>query len=113
MKRNVTYPGLREVPVKRCFRCLFSHFQIINGLRRFELQYQGDTELQPIRSYENAALVRLLFRLSSVLNERVSTALPALGFPLHLPLLCSTSACYHTSALTPSSLCSRWHFLLV
>ncbi|RMC06010.1 hypothetical protein DUI87_17555 [Hirundo rustica rustica] len=45
-------------------------YQIINGLRRFELQYQGDTELQPIRSYENAALVRLLFRLSSVLNER-------------------------------------------
>ncbi|KAF4792805.1 Sphingomyelin phosphodiesterase 4 [Turdus rufiventris] len=45
-------------------------YQIINGLRRFELQYQGDTELQPIRSYENAALVRLLFRLSSLLNQR-------------------------------------------
>uniref|UniRef100_A0A803V8W3 Sphingomyelin phosphodiesterase 4 n=1 Tax=Ficedula albicollis TaxID=59894 RepID=A0A803V8W3_FICAL len=45
-------------------------YQIINGLRRFELQYQGDTELQPIRSYENAALVRLLFRLSSLLNHR-------------------------------------------
>ncbi|XP_061866017.1 sphingomyelin phosphodiesterase 4 isoform X2 [Colius striatus] len=45
-------------------------YQIINGLRRFEVQYQGDAELQPIRSYENATLVRLLFRLSSVLNER-------------------------------------------
>ncbi|XP_071672234.1 sphingomyelin phosphodiesterase 4 isoform X3 [Patagioenas fasciata] len=45
-------------------------YQIINGLRRFEVRYQGDTELQPIRSYENATLVRLLFRLSSVLNER-------------------------------------------
>ncbi|XP_032055029.1 sphingomyelin phosphodiesterase 4 isoform X2 [Aythya fuligula] len=45
-------------------------YQMINGLRRFEVQYQGDTELQPIRSYENATLVRLLFRLSSALNER-------------------------------------------
>ncbi|KAF2976296.1 hypothetical protein EK904_002732 [Melospiza melodia maxima] len=37
-------------------------YQIINGLRRFELQYQGDTELQPIRSYENAALEELTFK---------------------------------------------------
>ncbi|XP_030230280.1 sphingomyelin phosphodiesterase 4 isoform X3 [Gadus morhua] len=44
--------------------------QIINGLRRFEIQYQGDPELQPIRSYENAALVRLLYRASSLLNQR-------------------------------------------
>uniref|UniRef100_A0A8C0VSX8 Sphingomyelin phosphodiesterase 4 n=1 Tax=Cyanistes caeruleus TaxID=156563 RepID=A0A8C0VSX8_CYACU len=53
-------------------------YQIINGLRRFELQYQGDTELQPIRSYENAALVRLLFRLSSVLNERFADQMEVL-----------------------------------
>jgi len=46
------------------------------------VQYQGDTELQPIRSYENATLVRLLFRLSSVLNERVSTALPPFIFSI-------------------------------
>ncbi|XP_069817272.1 sphingomyelin phosphodiesterase 4 isoform X3 [Dendropsophus ebraccatus] len=44
--------------------------QIINGLRRFDIQYNGDPELQPIRSYENATLVRLLYQLSSVLNER-------------------------------------------
>ncbi|XP_019394685.1 PREDICTED: sphingomyelin phosphodiesterase 4 isoform X1 [Crocodylus porosus] len=45
-------------------------YQIINGLRRFEIAYQGDTELQPIRSYENATLVRLLFQLSSAINQR-------------------------------------------
>lgn len=46
--------------------------QIINGLRRFDIQYQGDPELQPIRSYENALLVRLLFRIATFLNQRVS-----------------------------------------
>ncbi|XP_042697528.1 sphingomyelin phosphodiesterase 4 isoform X3 [Chrysemys picta bellii] len=45
-------------------------YQIINGLRRFEIEYQGDTDLQPIRSYENATLVRLLFQLSSAINQR-------------------------------------------
>ncbi|XP_075290832.1 sphingomyelin phosphodiesterase 4 isoform X3 [Opisthocomus hoazin] len=53
-------------------------YQIINGLRKFEVQYQGDTELQPIRSYENATLVRLLFRLSSVLNERFADQMAVL-----------------------------------
>uniref|UniRef100_A0A4W6BUE4 Sphingomyelin phosphodiesterase 4 n=1 Tax=Lates calcarifer TaxID=8187 RepID=A0A4W6BUE4_LATCA len=54
--------------------------QIINGLRRFDIQYQGDPELQPIRSYENALLVRLLYRLSSLLNDR---------FGAHMNALCS------------------------
>uniref|UniRef100_A0A8B9G024 Sphingomyelin phosphodiesterase 4 n=1 Tax=Amazona collaria TaxID=241587 RepID=A0A8B9G024_9PSIT len=53
-------------------------YQIINGLRRFEVQYQGDTELQPIRSYENATLVRLLFRLSSVLNAKFADQMDVL-----------------------------------
>ncbi|PIO29602.1 hypothetical protein AB205_0124150 [Aquarana catesbeiana] len=44
--------------------------QIINGLRKFDIQYQGDPELQPIRSYENATLVRLLYQLSQALNSR-------------------------------------------
>ncbi|KPP73553.1 sphingomyelin phosphodiesterase 4-like [Scleropages formosus] len=52
--------------------------QIINGLRRFDIEYQGDLELQPIRSYENAVLVRLLFRVASVLNERFSSHMEAL-----------------------------------
>uniref|UniRef100_A0A672G2T4 Sphingomyelin phosphodiesterase 4-like n=1 Tax=Salarias fasciatus TaxID=181472 RepID=A0A672G2T4_SALFA len=54
--------------------------QIINGLRRFEVQYQGDPELQPIRSYESALLVRLLYRTSSLLNDR---------FGGHMTALCS------------------------
>ncbi|KAM9527068.1 sphingomyelin phosphodiesterase 4 isoform 2-T2 [Guaruba guarouba] len=53
-------------------------YQIINGLRRFEVKYQGDTELQPIRSYENATLVRLLFRLSSVLNAKFADQMDVL-----------------------------------
>ncbi|KAK0143064.1 Sphingomyelin phosphodiesterase 4 [Merluccius polli] len=54
--------------------------QIINGLRRFEIQYQGDPELQPIRSYENATLVRMFYRVSTLLNHR---------FGGHMNALCS------------------------
>ncbi|XP_072809735.1 sphingomyelin phosphodiesterase 4 isoform X1 [Vicugna pacos] len=53
-------------------------YQIINGLRRFEVEYQGDSELQPIRSYEVAGLVRLLFRLSSAINRRFAGQMAAL-----------------------------------
>ncbi|KAL0965416.1 hypothetical protein UPYG_G00281030 [Umbra pygmaea] len=56
--------------------------QIINGLRRFDIEYQGDPELQPIRSYENALLVRLFFKISSLFNER---------FRGHMEALCSRS----------------------
>ncbi|KAG9353940.1 hypothetical protein JZ751_012064 [Albula glossodonta] len=54
--------------------------QIINGLRKFEIEYQGDPELQPIRSYENATLVRFLFRMTSLINQR---------FGRHMDALCS------------------------
>ncbi|XP_072307882.1 sphingomyelin phosphodiesterase 4 isoform X2 [Eucyclogobius newberryi] len=54
--------------------------QIINGQRRFDIQYQGDPELQPIRSYENAALVRLFYKLSTAINGR---------FGGHMNALCS------------------------
>ncbi|XP_060897553.1 sphingomyelin phosphodiesterase 4 isoform X1 [Labrus mixtus] len=54
--------------------------QIISGLRRFDLHYQGDPELQPIRSYENALLVRLFYKISSLVNER---------FGAHMNALCS------------------------
>lgn len=49
--------------------------QIISGLRRFEIHYQGDPELQPIRSYENALLVRLFYKISSLVNNTVSRLL--------------------------------------
>uniref|UniRef100_H3CH16 Sphingomyelin phosphodiesterase 4 n=1 Tax=Tetraodon nigroviridis TaxID=99883 RepID=H3CH16_TETNG len=54
--------------------------QIISGLRRFELRYQGDPELQPIRSFENALLVRLLYRMASAFNQK---------FGGHMDALCS------------------------
>uniref|UniRef100_A0A671W789 Sphingomyelin phosphodiesterase 4 n=1 Tax=Sparus aurata TaxID=8175 RepID=A0A671W789_SPAAU len=54
--------------------------QIISGLRRFEIHYQGDPELQPIRSYENALLVRLFYKISSLVNNR---------FGGHMNALCS------------------------
>ncbi|XP_026052130.1 sphingomyelin phosphodiesterase 4 isoform X2 [Carassius auratus] len=54
--------------------------QIINGHRRFEIDYHGDPELQPIRSYENAFLVRLMFHISSFINAR---------FGDHMEALCS------------------------
>ena len=44
---------------------------MINGLRKFDVKYSGDPELQPICSYENPALVRLLYKLSTHLNEKV------------------------------------------
>ncbi|XP_039098775.1 sphingomyelin phosphodiesterase 4 isoform X3 [Hyaena hyaena] len=53
-------------------------YQIINGLRRFDIEYQGDSELQPIRSYEIASLVRMLFRLSSAINRRFAGRMTAL-----------------------------------
>ncbi|XP_055036416.1 sphingomyelin phosphodiesterase 4 isoform X1 [Misgurnus anguillicaudatus] len=52
--------------------------QIINGLRRFEIEYQGDPELQPIRSYESAFLVRLLFQISAFINARLGDHMEAL-----------------------------------
>ncbi|XP_060997348.1 sphingomyelin phosphodiesterase 4 isoform X3 [Dama dama] len=53
-------------------------YQIISGLRRFDIEYQGDWELQPIRSYEIASLVRALFQLSSAINRRFAGQMVAL-----------------------------------
>ena len=51
---------------------LWFWFQLMNGLRKFDISYQGDPDLQPIRSFENATLVRVLYRLSSFVNKQVS-----------------------------------------
>uniref|UniRef100_A0A4W5QEC8 Sphingomyelin phosphodiesterase 4 n=1 Tax=Hucho hucho TaxID=62062 RepID=A0A4W5QEC8_9TELE len=45
--------------------------QIINGLRRFDIEYQGDPQLQPVRSYENAVLVQLMFWIATLINNRL------------------------------------------
>ncbi|XP_071502073.1 sphingomyelin phosphodiesterase 4-like [Diadema antillarum] len=44
-------------------------YQLINRLRSSDACYQGDPDLQPIRTYENAALVRVLHALSCHFNE--------------------------------------------
>ncbi|XP_060997347.1 sphingomyelin phosphodiesterase 4 isoform X2 [Dama dama] len=63
-------------------------YQIISGLRRFDIEYQGDWELQPIRSYEIASLVRALFQLSSAINRRLpDAAVAAAGLLRGLALL--------------------------
>ncbi|KAK7506108.1 hypothetical protein BaRGS_00002830 [Batillaria attramentaria] len=43
-------------------------YQIVNNLKRFRNWQTGDPDLQPIRSYENAALVRLLYQLCLAIN---------------------------------------------
>ncbi|XP_068678556.1 sphingomyelin phosphodiesterase 4-like isoform X2 [Montipora foliosa] len=50
-------------------------YQMMNGLRKFEVKYSGDPELQPIRSFENPTLVRLLYKLSTYLNEKFGNSL--------------------------------------
>lgn len=57
-----TERGLVPTPLGR--------YQMMNGLRKFEVKYSGDPELQPICSFENPALVRLFFKLSTHLNEK-------------------------------------------
>ncbi|XP_013394836.1 sphingomyelin phosphodiesterase 4 [Lingula anatina] len=47
-------------------------YQLMNGLRKFEISYQGNPDLQPIRSYECAPLVRILHQVSSFLNNKFS-----------------------------------------
>uniref|UniRef100_A0A8C3AKE4 Sphingomyelin phosphodiesterase 4 n=1 Tax=Cyclopterus lumpus TaxID=8103 RepID=A0A8C3AKE4_CYCLU len=59
--------------------------QIISGLRRFDIQYQGDPELQPIRSYENALLVREHERAAPVRTSWVVWAATSWRIPTRPP----------------------------
>lgn len=43
----------------------------MNGIRKFDITYRGDPDLQPIRSFECAALVRMLYNMSKVINNKV------------------------------------------
>ncbi|CAH1247516.1 SMPD4 [Branchiostoma lanceolatum] len=53
-------------------------YQMMNGLRRFDIGYHGDPELQPIRSFENPTLVRALYKVSTIMNQRFSDYLQAM-----------------------------------
>lgn len=43
----------------------------MNKMRKFDVLYQGDPDLQPIRSFENGTLVRLLHHLCNFVNTQV------------------------------------------
>ncbi|KAK3745202.1 hypothetical protein RRG08_012386 [Elysia crispata] len=43
--------------------------QLLNKERKFEEFYTGDPDLQPVRSYENTTIVRLLFCFCSFINS--------------------------------------------
>ncbi|ELT96603.1 hypothetical protein CAPTEDRAFT_226293 [Capitella teleta] len=58
----VTEEGSKLSPLGR--------YQMMNGLRKFEVGYSGDPELQPIRSYESAIMVRMLYDLSKFINAQ-------------------------------------------
>ncbi|XP_025090593.1 sphingomyelin phosphodiesterase 4-like isoform X2 [Pomacea canaliculata] len=47
----------------------FGKYQVINNLRHFQNWQLGDPDMQPICSYENAVLVRLLFHICTIINN--------------------------------------------
>ena len=49
-----------------CYR-----LQMLAGARKFDVGYDGDPDLQPIRSYECAFLVRAMHDLSTFINSKV------------------------------------------
>ena len=51
----------------------------MNNIRRFALKYEGDPDLQPIRSYECVFLARFFYQLCAYLNKTVSVMLKTLS----------------------------------
>jgi sphingomyelin phosphodiesterase 4 len=50
-------------------------YQIIQGIRHFDILHSGDPELQPIRSFECAAIVQRMYKLAKTINEKYSPKL--------------------------------------
>ena len=44
-------------------------YQLMNGLRKFDLSYNGNPDLQPIRSFEIPMMVRMCHGVSSYVND--------------------------------------------
>jgi len=53
-------------------------YQIIQGIRQFDLLYSGDPEFQSIRSYECASVVRFMYQIATKINERYAERLEVL-----------------------------------
>ncbi|KAK6191734.1 hypothetical protein SNE40_003341 [Patella caerulea] len=45
-------------------------YQVANGLKKFDVLYYGDPDLEPIKSYENAALVRFFYYFCEIINTK-------------------------------------------
>lgn len=71
-------------------------YQMANGLRRFDIQYSGDPDLQPVRTYESVFLVRTLHKLSVTLNEKFA---PQLSLIYYSPSWSGILARYLSPAL--------------
>lgn len=71
-------------------------YQMMNGLRKFPVRYSGDPELTPICSFENSALVRLMYKLSTHLNEKFGKSLDKLYINSRL---FRQAACFFSPAL--------------
>ncbi|XP_031425852.1 sphingomyelin phosphodiesterase 4-like [Clupea harengus] len=52
--------------------------QIINEVRRFRVEYQGDPDLQPVRSYECTLLVELMAWIASHINKQFESQMGTL-----------------------------------
>lgn len=46
-------------------------YQLMSGVRRLDLKYEGDPDLKPICTYEIPFLVRWLYSLSLIINSKV------------------------------------------
>ncbi|XP_033748728.1 sphingomyelin phosphodiesterase 4-like isoform X2 [Pecten maximus] len=57
-----TEEGIQLTPLGR--------YQMMNRMKKFDIGYQGDPALQPIRSFENALLVRLLHQFCLFVNTQ-------------------------------------------
>nr|CAB3266406.1 sphingomyelin phosphodiesterase 4-like [Phallusia mammillata] len=53
-------------------------YQLMNNIRKLPVHPKCDPELQPIRSYENAMLVRSLYKISTALTKKYSKQIDTL-----------------------------------
>lgn len=85
---------------------------MMNGLRKFEVKYSGDPELQPIRSFENPTLVRLLYKLSTQANQKVIKILSLLQ-KISLPPPQKVKWKFQGSRVGMKSMEGNWNFYSV